>query len=314
MDEPIHSGSLISNYQFDEIRTMIFNFRDKQVMVDRDIAHYFGIETKRLNEQVKRNKERFPGSFCFRLNKDEKNELVAKCDRFINLKYSSALPFAFTEQGVAMLTAVIKNSQAVSASIYIMNAFVDLRKFMMKNSTILERLGKLELAQIKTDNDVNRILKALDHDITIPTQGIFFDGQVFDAYIFASDLIKTAKTSIILIDNYIDEQTLKILSNKQEKVKLTIFTSKLRAKNELALKRFQEQYPATDFHVFKRSHDRFVILDQKEIYHIGASLKDLGKKWFAFTKLDLDVNMILEELSLFSESVDLLNWSTSPVS
>lgn len=297
MDEILNAKSQISNYpSVVDIKTMIFNFQNKQVMLDRDIATYFGIETKRLNEQVKRNKERFPESFCFRLNDDEKNELVAKCDRFENLKHSSALPLAFTEQGVAMLTAVIKNTKSISASIYIMNAFVDLRKFMMKNSSILERLGRLELAQIKTDNDVNRILKALNNDIAIPKQGIFFDGQVFDAHVFASNLIKTAKVSIILIDNYIDEDTLSLLSNMREKLKLIIYTKNLNTRSKLAIKRFQVQYPTMTYHIFKRSHDRFIIIDEKEVYHIGASLKDIGKKWFAFTKLELDAKMILEEL------------------
>ncbi|MFA6618278.1 MAG: ORF6N domain-containing protein [Candidatus Neomarinimicrobiota bacterium] len=158
--EKINSRPLISNYHFKDIKSMIFTFRGKQVMLDRDIANYFGIETKRLNEQVKKNMERFPESFCFKLTRNEKNELVAKCDQFENLKHSSALPFAFTEQGVAMLTAVIKNSQAVSASIYIMNAFVDMRKFMIKNSAILDHLGKLELVQINTDNIIlNKELK-----------------------------------------------------------------------------------------------------------------------------------------------------------
>ena len=279
-----------------DIRNMIFLIRNKHIMIDHDIAGCFGVETKRLNEQVKRNSDRFPESFCFRLNVNEKDELVANCDRLNTLKHSSVLPFAFTEQGLAMLSAVIKSPAAISASIYIMNAFVNLRKFMLRHSSIFERLGELEMKQIKTENKVNSILRALDRNQHLPQQGIFFDGQVFDACIFTINLVGSAKRSIILIDNYVDEQVLSILSKKNAGVTVKIYTSILSDHFQLSVRRFNEQYGGLEVRTFRRSHDRFLIIDEKEIYHIGASLKDLGKKWFAFTKLHLDPGLILERL------------------
>ena len=247
-----------------DIQNMIFTIRSKQVMIDHDIATYFGVETKRLNEQVKRNIDRFPDSFCFRLSLEEKFELVAKCDRLNKIKHSTVMPLVFTEQGVAMLTAVIKSSMAVSASLYIMNAFVNLRKFMLKNSHILERLGELEINQIKTENKLNNILIALNKVDLPPTQGIFFDGQVFDAFVFATDLVKSAKQTILLIDNYIDEQTLSILSKKALGVKVIIYTSKISDHLKLAVNRFNKQYPTLIVHKFIQSHDRFLIIDGKK--------------------------------------------------
>ena len=171
-----------------------------------------------------------------------------------------------------------------------------LKDHMHQGYSINKRILKITDRIDDIENDIHEIKLQLNDHTAIPAQGIFFDGEVFDAYVFASDLIKTAKTSIILIDNYIDEETLKLFSVIKENVKLIFYTSKLQTKNELAIKRFQEQFSASEFHIFKRSHDRFMILDNKEVYHIGASLKDLGKKWFAFTKLYLDAKMILDRI------------------
>ncbi len=170
-----------------------------------------------------------------------------------------------------------------------------LKDHMHQGHSINKRILKIADRIDNIENDIHEIKLQLN-DQNLPTQGIFFDGQVFDAYVFASDLIRTAKKSLILIDNYIDEETLKLFSKIPGNIKLTFYTSKLGAKNELALKRFQEQFTATEFYLFKRSHDRFMIIDEKDIYHIGASLKDLGKKWFAFTKLDISPALILEKL------------------
>ncbi len=265
-------------------------------MLDHDIAKYFDIETKRLNEQVKRNKPRFPVEFCFQLNVDEKNELVAICDRLKNLKHSSALPYVFTEQGVAMLSAVLKSETAIKASIQIMKAFISMRKFMLKNSEIFHRLGTLELKQIQTDNHVNKILKALENPDINKKQGIFFEGQIFDAYVFVTELIRKAKTSITIIDNYIDESVLALLSKRNESVKVTILTKLISKQLVLDVEMCNKQYPPINLVKFDLSHDRFIIIDEKDIYHIGASLKDLGKKWFAFSKLNIDPQTILKRI------------------
>jgi hypothetical protein len=288
MDEKTSNNYILRDFKRDPIiEEMIFSIRNNDVM----------IETKVLNQAVKRNQRRFPHDFVFRLNDDEKMELVTKCDRFESLKHSSSNPYAFNEHGVTMLTSVLKSEIAINISIQIVKAFVELRKRSTQNGELYKRIYHLEERQTEIEDHFELILNEFSKNDQIHTQGIFFDGQMFDAHVFASDLIKTAKTSIILIDNYIDEETLKLFSVIRENVKLIFYTSKLQTKNELAIKRFQEQFPATQFHVFKRSHDRFLIIDKKEIYHIGASLKDLGKKWFAFTRLDIPPAMILERLN-----------------
>ncbi len=284
-----------------EIKNRIYYIRQKHVMLDEEISVIYNVQLKRMNEQVKRNLLRFPDNYRFQLTENEYKVLRSQ---FATLKndgkgrgqHRKYLPYVFTEQGVAMLSSILNSETAIKVSISIMNAFVEMRHHISKYSLTSTRLDVLELRQLKNEEKFNRIFKIMG-DKHIPQQGIFFDGQVFDAHVFASDLIKTAKRSIILIDNYISEETLSLLSNKQKEVKLDIYTKDLNAKNELAIKRFQKQYPECDVHVFTRSHDRFVIIDEKEVYHIGASLKDLGKKWFAFTKLELETKMILEELT-----------------
>jgi hypothetical protein len=212
-----------------DIQNRIYTIRGTQVMIDRDLAELYQVDTKVLNQATKRNNERFPSNFKFPLTKSEKMELVTNCDRFENLKHSSSGPFAFTEQGVAMLSTVLRSDTAIKVSIQIMNAFVAMRRFLRDNAQVFHRLDSLELRQLETDKKVERVLNAIEDSSVLPKQGIFFEGQVFDAWKFASDLVRSAKSSIILIDNYIDD---------------------------------------------------------KDIYHIGASLKDLGKKWFAFSKIE----------------------------
>ncbi len=187
------------------IQNRIFTFRGFQVMIDRDLAELYDVPTKRLNEQVKRNLNRFPDSFRFQLTDNEKNELVANCDRFEKLKHSTVNPYAFTEQGVAMLSAVLHSQTAVDVSIRIMEAFVEMRKFISNNAAIFQRLESVEMKQIVTDEKIDKIFKALENSSLKPKQGIFYDGQIFDAYKFVTELIKGAKKSIVLIDNYVDE-------------------------------------------------------------------------------------------------------------
>jgi hypothetical protein len=270
----------------DNIRQRIFTIRGLQVMVDKDLAELYGVENKRLNEQVKRNIERFPEQFRFQLTKEEKNELVANCDRFKSLKHSTVLPHVFTEQGVSMLSAVLRSETAIKVSIQIMDAFVGMRKFIANNAAIFQRLDKIEQKQLVTDTRLDKVFEALEAGDIKPRQGIFFDGQIFDAYVFVADLIKSARQSIVLLDNYVDESVLLLLAKRNKNVRATIYTKNISKQLKLDLKKHNQQYPAIEIKAFKHTHDRFMILDNRNIYHIGASLKDLGKKWFAFSKMD----------------------------
>lgn len=284
-----------------EVENRIFTFRGIQVMIDRDLAEMYGVENKRLNEQVKRNIERFPDSFRFQLSDNELIELVANCDRFKTLKHSSTLPYAFTEQGIAMLSAVIRSNVAVKISINIMNAFVAMRRTIAQNSLSDLRINKLEHKQLETDEKFERIFKALESKDTIPEKGIFFEGQVFDAYHFVADLIRQAKKNIVLIDNYIDDTTLTLLSKRNENVTVTIYTKNINKQLKLDLEKFNNQYSPIAIKELSTAHDRFLLIDDIIMYHIGASLKDLGKKWFAFSKMDTHSLAIVNKLNKNNE-------------
>jgi phage regulator Rha-like protein len=278
-----------------DLQSKIFTIRGIQVMLDRDLAELFNVEVKRLNEQVKRNIERFPENFRFSLIDHEKNELVAICDRFKSLKYSSNNSFAFTEQGVAMLSAVLRSETAVKVSIEIINAFVEMRKIINNHNGLLQRIEGVERKLLESDHKFEQVFKALNQNV-FPTHGIFFDGQLFDAYVFATDLIKSAQQSIILIDNYIDETTLLMLSKRKPTCKAVIYTQKTNSQIQLDLAKYNQQYPSIELKPLKNTHDRFMILDNKSLYHIVASLKDLGNKWFAFSRIDEFLPEILTKL------------------
>ncbi len=264
-------------------------------MIDRDLAELYGVTTKRLNEQVKRNINRFPTTFRFQLSDSEKAELVAKCDRFKTLKHSYVNPYAFTEQGIAMLSAVLRSQTAVEISIKIMEAFVEMRRFILNNAAIFQRLEKIEQKQLVYEHKFDMLFQALESHKIEAKQKIFFDGQIFDAYKFVTDLIKSARKSIVLIDNYIDESIL-FLFSKNQNVDVTIYSGKITKQLELDLSKYNAQYRPIKLIKFKRSHDRFLIIDGTDVYHFGASLKDLGKKWFAFSKFDMDAITILQAL------------------
>jgi N-acyl-D-aspartate/D-glutamate deacylase len=275
------------------IKNKIYTIRGKQVMLDSDLAELYGVSTKRLNEQVKRNIERFPKQFMFKLDENEKNELVANCDHLKSLKYSYQVHYVFTEQGVAMLSAVLKSEKAILTSIKIMDAFVQMKNFLQSNAEIFQRLDKTEQKLLIHNNKIDEIFNLIQEKNIKPEKGIFYDGQIYQAHVFITKLIKDAKESIILIDNFIDEDVLTLFS--QTNVKVTIYTKNINEKLILALKKYNEQYNNIQINEFNKSHDRFLIIDKKEIYHIGASLKDLGKKWFAFSKFeDLDLLKKLE--------------------
>ncbi len=269
-------------------------------MVDRDLAELYGVKTKRLNEQVKRNLKRFPEDFRFQLTNEEKKELVANCDRFNILKHSSVNPYVFTEQGVAMLSAVLHSDVAIEVSINIMKAFSEMRKFLQKNANIFHRLETIEKKQILYQSETNKkfdaIFKALEDKTLKPKQGIFYNGQVFDAFLLITDIIKSAEKSIILIDNYVDESALAMLDKRNNNCEAVIYTKNIDKHLKLALAKHNEQYPEIKIKKLTTAHDRFIIIDDKTVYHFGASLKDAGKKWFAFSKLDMDAKDIIEKL------------------
>ena len=284
----------MSNLIFIENR--IFNLRGEPVMIDRDLADMYQVETKVLNQAVKRNIERFPEQFRFQLNNTEKNELVTNCDRFTNLKHASTNPYAFTEQGVAMLSAVLRSKVAIQVSIQIMNAFVQMRKTIGNNLSLLQLSEDFKQHKLETDSKFEQVFKALEAPEIEHKQGVFFNGQTYDAYDFINTLIKIAKQQIILIDNYIDDTVITQLTKKKKNVEVLLLSKTLSKKLQLDIEKANTQYPTFTAIPFAESHDRFLILDQKEVYHIGASLKDLGKKWFAFSKLETSSVTILNQI------------------
>ena len=306
------------------IQSMIFTIRGVQVMVDSDLATVYGVETRALNQAVKRNIDRFPEAFRFQLSEEEKEQLVANCDRFdlrsqivtssgqgnslrsqsVTLKnqrgkHRKYFPYVFTEQGVSMLSAVLRSKTAVKVSIQIINAFVEMRKFIQYNANVFARLDSVERRQItfesETEKNFEKVFQALEAGEP-PKQGIFYDGQVYDAYSFVSDLIRQAKNSLLLVDNYVDDSVLTLLSKRKKGVAATIYTKTIPKQLALDLKKHNEQYPPITLEIFKDAHDRFLIIDVKEIYHISASLKDLGKKWFAFSRFEAGAVEMLKKL------------------
>lgn len=279
------------------IKDKIFVIRNTQVMIDKDLAELFGTTTKAFNQAVNRNIDRFPSDFRFQLNETEKNELVTNCDRFKTLKHSTSNPYAFTEQGVSMLSAILKSDIAIETSIRIIREFVNMRKFISQNNYLFQRMDLLEEKQKNTDQKVDEILNAIESKNTTIKQGVFFEGQFFDAYIFISDILKQAKKSIVLIDNYIDEKTLLHLASKTNKdIKINIITKSISKELKLDIEKYNKQNNNLSIYEYENSHDRFLILDNKIIYHIGASLKDLGNKWFAFSKLEDDNFELLKRI------------------
>jgi len=238
----------------------------------------------------------------FQLTKDElenwKSQIVTSKREQIGLR---KLPLAFTEQGVAMLAGVLRSDTAIKMSIQIISAFVAMRKFIINNAQIFQRIDTVERRQIKHEMETNEkfdtVFDALQSKELEPKQGIFFDGQIFDAHKFVSSLISKAEKSILLIDNYIDDTVLDLFTKRKKNVVVTILTKKITKDLELDLNKFNAQYPAIEVKEFKDSHDRFMIIDNEDVYHFGASLKDLGKKWFAFSKFDKSALQLLQKLN-----------------
>lgn len=282
-----------------EIENRIYSIRGKQVMLDTDLANIYQVETKVFNQAVKRNSERFPENFCFQLTSEEWEVLRSQ---FVTLnakrgQHRKYLPFVFTEQGIAMLSGVLKSIVAIKVSIEIMNAFVEMRRMLISNATLFHRLDKIELKQLEANQKFEKIFKALESDKLHSDKGVFYNGQVFDAYTFVSDIIRSAKTSIILLDNYVDDTVLTLLGKRSTNVTAVIYTKNISNQLRLDLQRYNSQYPPIEIELFTEAHDRFLIIDDTELYHIGASLKDLGKKWFAFSRMDIEVGRMLQILN-----------------
>lgn len=280
-----------------EIENRIFTIRGVQVVLDKDLAAFYEVKPIRLREQMKRNANRFPSDFVFQLNDKEVEFLVSQNAIPSIQSLGGYLPYVFTEQGVAAISAVLKSDKAAEVSINIMRAFVKMRKFITQNALLFQRLDKLEIKQIETDQKFEQIFKALESKNPEPEKGIFFDGQIFDAYVFVAGLLKKAKNSILLVDNYVDESVLLLLAKRYANVKATIYTQKISPQLQLDLNKHNAQYPAIELKILPSSHDRFLLIDQQELYHIGASLKDLGKKWFAFSRMDSLNNELLNKLN-----------------
>lgn len=279
--------------QADSIKDKIHTIRGMQVILDRDIAGLYQIETRVLKQSVNRNKKRFPNDFMFILTDEEINLLVSQSVIPSKKYFGGAYPYAFTEQGVSMLASVLNNDKAIKVSIQIMRAFVMMRRFLSANAQIFQRLDKTELKLLDHDKKINQLFNKFKTEE--PQQGIFFEGQTFDAYKFVNDLIKKANKEIILIDNFVDYSTLAFFAKRKKGVKVTIYTKRISEVLRHDLKRFNSQYEEIKIRELSLSHDRFIIIDN-QLYQIGASLKDLGKKWFAFTKMEFGLNELLEKL------------------
>jgi len=282
------------------IERRIYVVRDTQVMIDLDLATLYGVENRSLRQTVRRNIDSFPDDFMFRLTNQETNELIIKgvSQSVIPSGYNTggAEMFAFTEHGVAMLATVLKSARARTVCIDIMRAFVAMRHFLVSNAQVFQRLDRIELKQLETDQRIEQVFEKLEEKTISPRQGIFFDGQIYDAYEFVCGLIKSAKTRIILIDNYVDETVLTMLDKREADVSATIYTQKISAQFQLDITKHNAQYPSIDVKEFTKSHDRFLILDD-QVYFIGSSLKDLGKKWFAVALMsETDPEILLSRL------------------
>lgn len=277
-----------------EIKNMIYIVRGQQVMIDSDLAELYGVETKVLNQAVSRNSGRFPERFCFRITREEAKDLrsqivtlhpeLGKQDTW--WRY---MPRVFTEQGVSMLSAVLRSDTAIDVSVRIMDAFVEMRHFIADNAHMFEQIRTVELRQLEyqkaTDERFERVFDYMNAH-QAPSQKIFFEGQVYDAFELLVLLVQKAKHEIVLVDGYVDTGTLNILAKKELGVSVTVWTHPKTSLTARDLATFNAQYPMLKVKHTTSFHDRFLILDGTEGYLVGASLKDAGKKSFAIVKLE----------------------------
>ena len=276
------------------IKDKIYTIKNLQVMLDKDLAELYGVETKRINEAVKNNQDKFQDDFYFELSDYEFEDLRSKFST-ANFSKTRINPKVFTEQGIYMLATILKSKIASQVTVYIIKTFANLRKIISQNISMFERFERVEQRLSIHDKNFDKLFEALEDKTLKVKQGIFYDGEIFDAYVFINDLIKTANSEIIIIDNYIDETVFTIFS-KYPNIKIKIYTQNISKQLKLDFEKYQKQYQNIELFEFKNSHDRFLIIDKKDIYHLGASLKDLGKKWFAFSKFEIENLKILEKL------------------
>lgn len=272
-----------------DIKNLIHTIRGKQVMLDSDVAMLYQTETKKINQAVKRNIERFPEKFCFQLKETElenlRSQIVTSSLKKENYGGRRYLPYVFTEQGIAMLSGLLKNEIAIQVSINIMDAFVEMRKFLNNNGQILERLTGVEYKLLQHDKKFEEVFNNLQHEENIK-QKIFFEGQIWDSYSLIIDIIKKAEKKITIIDNYVDDSILKMLAKKNRNVEVVILTSNKSDIQKIDVQKFNKEYPTLKVAKTDKFHDRFIIIDNKELYHSGASIKDLGKKCFGINKVE----------------------------
>lgn len=279
-----------------EIKTKIHTIRETQIMLDRDLGKLYEIDTRVLKQTVKRNIKRFPADFMFKLTEKEVETMVSQSVIPSKKHLGGTLPYAFTEQGVANLSSILNSDKAIEINISIIRAFVLMRKIINSNNLLISRIENIEKKQINYDSNFEKISNLLQSNSIQIKEGVFFEGQVFDAHKFVSDLIRNAKNSIILIDNYIDDNVLSLFIKRKSNVKLIIYTKSISKQLNLDLNKYNSQYEPIQIMELTNCHDRFLIIDNKEIYHFGASLKDLGKKLFAFSKLEKEGFKIFEKI------------------
>lgn len=281
----------IAEYTSEDIKDLIYTVRGKQVMLDSDVAKLYKCETKYVNRVVKRNIERFPEEFCFQLEQEEFQNLrcqfVTSSLEKQNYGGRRYMPYVFTEQGIAMLSALLKSEIAVNVSIQIMKAFIEMRNFLFYNGQVFQEINAMKSKLLEHDEKFNIVFDKLQSKKEKEfNEKIFFDGQIWDSYSLIIDIIKRAKNKILIIDNYIDDSILKMLAKKNKDVEVVILTSQNCDISKLDINKFNKQYPTLKIARSNKFHDRFIIIDNKELYHCGASLKDLGKKCFAISKIE----------------------------
>lgn len=294
MENEINSLVVQNNISNEEIKNLIYTIRGKQVMLDSDVAMLYHYETKKINQTVKRNINRFPERFCFKLTEEELetmwSQIVTTSKSEVN-KYRSKkyLPYVFTEQGIAMLSGLLKNEIAVQVSIKIMDAFVEMRKYINLNKYLFEKVitieSKIDKKFTEYDKKFDEVFDQLQHEENIK-QKVFFEGQIYDAYSLIIDIIKKAYKKILIIDNYTDDSILKMLTKKNKNVEVVILTSDKSNIEKIDIQKFNKEYPILKIAKTNKFHDRFIIIDNREMYHLGASIKDLGKKCFGINKIE----------------------------
>ena len=321
MENEINSLVVQDNISNEEINNLIYTIRGKQVMLDSDVAMLYHYPTKRINEAVNRNKQRFPENFCFQLTDEEYKSLRFKNFTFNEInskdinednslrsqiatldesagrgKHRKYLPYVFTEQGIAMLSGLLKNDIAIQVSINIMNAFVEMRKFLAVNGQLFERLTNVEYKLLEHDKKFDKVFDQLQNEENIK-QKIFFEGQIYDAYSLIIDIFKKANKKILIIDNYIDDSVLKMLTKKNKNIEVVILTSDKSKIQKIDIQKFNKEYPILKVAKTNKFHDRFIVIDNKEMYHLGASIKDLGKKCFGINRIE-DIAIIKKVINL----------------